>query len=169
MGVTVRQKVKGKGEPWWVFVAYNNKRTSRMVGDKKAAEDVASKIRAKLQLGEFGFGPKEKESVVPMFKEYAEKWMAVNAPVECKESTVEGYAQLLRFHVLPQLGTLRLNEINRGKIKDLIASKINEGYSTSSVTHMRNVISNVLNKGVDDEVSSANPALRLGKMAKKSN
>ena len=35
MGVTVRQKVKGKGEPWWVFVAHNNKRTSRMVGEQE--------------------------------------------------------------------------------------------------------------------------------------
>jgi hypothetical protein len=53
MGVKVRQKIKGK--PWWVFVAHNGKRTSRMVGDKSAAEAVASKIRAKLQLGEFRF------------------------------------------------------------------------------------------------------------------
>jgi len=55
MGVTVRQKMKGKGNPWWVFVAHNNKRTSRMVGDKKAAEEVAGKIQARLQLGEFDF------------------------------------------------------------------------------------------------------------------
>ena len=38
MGVTVRQKVKGKGNPWWVFVSYNGKRTSRKVGDKTAAD-----------------------------------------------------------------------------------------------------------------------------------
>ena len=51
MGVTVRQKIPGKGNPWWVFVAHNNKRTSRMVGDKEAAEEVASKIQARLALG----------------------------------------------------------------------------------------------------------------------
>jgi hypothetical protein len=55
MGVRVRQKVKGKGNPWWVFISHNGKRTSRKVGDKKSAEAVASTIRAKLQLGEFGF------------------------------------------------------------------------------------------------------------------
>ena len=37
MGVRVRQKIKGKGNPWWVFVSHNGKRTSRKVGDKKAA------------------------------------------------------------------------------------------------------------------------------------
>ena len=51
MGVRVRQKIKGKGNPWWVFISHNGKRASRKVGDKKAAEKVASTIRAKLQLG----------------------------------------------------------------------------------------------------------------------
>ena len=42
MGVKVRQKNKGRGKPWWVFISHNGKRTSRMVGDKQAAEKVAS-------------------------------------------------------------------------------------------------------------------------------
>ena len=61
MGVKVRQKIKGKGNPWWVFISHNGKRTSRKVGDKSAAEEVASKIRAKLQLGEFGFEEKKNQ------------------------------------------------------------------------------------------------------------
>ena len=69
MGVRVRQKVKGKGNPWWVFITHNGKRTSRKVGDKKAAEVVASTIRAKLQLGKFGF---EEQKSVPTFKECSE-------------------------------------------------------------------------------------------------
>jgi hypothetical protein len=68
MGVTVRQKEKGKGKPWWVFISHNEQRTSRRVGDKAAAEKVASTIRAKLQLGEFGF---EDQKPVPTFNEYA--------------------------------------------------------------------------------------------------
>ena len=55
MGVIVRQKIKGKGNPWWVFISHNRKRTSKKVGDKQAAEEVASIIRAKLKLGEFDF------------------------------------------------------------------------------------------------------------------
>ena len=58
MGVVVRQKKKGRGQPWWVFISHNGKRTSRKVGDKAAAEGVASTIRAKLQLGEFNLDTK---------------------------------------------------------------------------------------------------------------
>ena len=37
MGVTVRQKVKGRGQPWWVFIAHNGNRKSIKVGDRTAA------------------------------------------------------------------------------------------------------------------------------------
>ncbi len=55
MGVKVRQKTTGKGQPWWVFINHNGKRTSRKIGDRRAAEAVARKIEAKLALGQFGF------------------------------------------------------------------------------------------------------------------
>jgi hypothetical protein len=35
-----------------VFISHNGKRTSRKVGDKKAADAVASEIRKKLILGD---------------------------------------------------------------------------------------------------------------------
>ena len=162
MGVTVRQKVPGKGNPWWVFVANNNKRTSRMVGDKKAAEDVASKIRAKLQLGDFDLKGKE-NTQEPTFKEYADAWITRTVPAGCKRSTVRGYDDLLRIHVLPVFGALRLNEISKGKIKDFLASKVIDGFSTSSVMHMKNVISGVLNQAVDAEVIQSNLSLGIGK------
>ena len=38
MGVTVRQKVKGRGQPWWLFIAHNGNRKSIKVGDRVAAE-----------------------------------------------------------------------------------------------------------------------------------
>ena len=170
MGVTVRQKVKGKGQPWWVFVVHNGNRTSRRVGIKDAAVEVATKIQARLQLGQFNFEEEKKEEKPePTFKEYANSWIKINAPAQCKEATVTSYDDLLRIHVLPEFGALKLKEITRGRIKDFIASKINDGYSASSATHMRNLISNVLNKAVDDEVIHANPSLRLGKIVQKPN
>jgi len=38
MGVTVRQKVKGRGQPWWFFIAHNGNRKSIKVVDRVAAE-----------------------------------------------------------------------------------------------------------------------------------
>ena len=111
MGVRVRQKVKGKGKPWWVFVSHKGERTSRKVGSKKAAEKVASTIQAKLQLGEFGF---EDKKPAPSFKDHAKLWLAL--PHDWKESTRENYLNNLNNHILPDFGKIPVNEIKR---KDL--------------------------------------------------
>jgi len=136
-----------------------------MIGDRRAAEEVASKIRAKLELGEFSF-QERKEASEATFGEYADKWIATTAPALCKESTVMSYKDLLRLHVLPVFGNLKLSEINRGKVKDFLAARILEGYAQNTVRHMRDVISNVLNKAVDDEVISTNVSLKV-KITKK--
>ena len=97
MGVTIRQKTKGKNQPWWVFIVHNSKRTSRKVGDKRAAESVASQIRAKLQLGEFGLEDKKPR---PFFKDFADSWINNTVPAICKRSTHEDYKAILNIHVL---------------------------------------------------------------------
>ena len=78
MGVKVRQKAKGKGKPWWVFVSHHGRRTSKLVGDKAAAEEVASKIRAKLQLGEFGFEEEKAVTVSFLTLAFAQLWHVFN-------------------------------------------------------------------------------------------
>ncbi len=160
MGGRVRQKTKGKGNPWWVFITHNGKRTSRKVGDKKAAEVVASTIRAKLQLGEFDL---EDPKPVPTFNEYADSWISINIPATCKESTVRGYKDVLRLHVLPGFGDFIVTDITRGMVKDFLLDKNNNGYKKSTTNHMKNVISGILNKALDDEIIQVNPALNLGK------
>ncbi len=97
MGVRVRQKIKGKGNPWWVFVSHNGKRTSRKVGSKRAADIVAAKIQAKISLGEFGFMDRK---AMPTFREYSEKWLKGYVKLNCRESTVDEYMGALNFHVL---------------------------------------------------------------------
>ena len=71
MGVKVKEKVPGSGI-WWVFIDHHGKRASKKIGrDKKLAYDPGKKIEAKLLLGDFGLGQKEK---APTFKQYADQW-----------------------------------------------------------------------------------------------
>ena len=164
MGVTVRQKAKGKGEPWWVFITHNGRRTSRQVGSKSAAEEVASKIQAKLKLGEFNF---EEEKPIPTFREYAESWLKTTVAATCKDSTAKEYKDVLNNHILPVFENLEIPDITRGKIKDFLHSKVNAEYSASRVNTIKNVISCVLNKSVDDNVIPYNVAYKLGKLTER--
>ncbi len=164
MGVTVRQKVKGKGKPWWVFVAHDGRRTSKLVGDKAAAETVASKIRAKLQLGEFGF---EEKRSVPLFKDFAQGFMETYSAMNHKASTRDSYRGVLDLHLLPCFGDMSLDSISRKDVKKFLYDKQHEGLSPASVRNLKAYLSCILNQSVDDEIIKANPASRTGKLIKK--
>jgi hypothetical protein len=154
MGVKVRQKKKGRGNPYWVFITHNKKRTSRRIGDKAAAETVASKIRAKLQLDQFEFEPQppEPEPKKPLFKAVATGWIETTVPATCKESTTDDYTGILENHVLPFFEDMQIDEINNGTIKNFLFSKVSEGLSASTIGHIKNVISGVFTNAVDDEL-----------------
>ena len=117
MGVIVRQKKPGKGKPWWVFVSHQGQRTSKKVGDRKAAEEVASQIRAKLKLGDFSF---EEERPVPTFGEYCKTFLAGYSMLNHKESTRQSYREVLGLHILPFFGRMPLNEIGRGLLQQVL-------------------------------------------------
>jgi integrase len=116
---------------------------------------VASEIREKLQLKEFGF---DQNKPSPSFREYADKWIKTTVPATCKDSTLRDYQDILRIHVLPVFASHKLTDINRGMVKDFLLEKVNAGLASSTVTHLKNVISGVLNKAVDNEIIPANPA-----------
>ena len=164
MGFTVRQKLKGNGNPWFIFVSHEGKRISKKIGSKAQAKEVADKINARIALNDFSI---EDEKPIPTFKEYADAWIKTTVPATCKESSTKDYGDILRIHVLPEFGDLDVTRITRGQIKEFLFRKINEGKAKSTVNHYRAVISGVLNQAVDAGAIPANPAHRLGRIGKK--
>jgi len=50
MGVTIRQRSDKARGVWWVFVSHLNRRTSFLVGSKRAAEEVQHELQVMLAL-----------------------------------------------------------------------------------------------------------------------
>jgi integrase len=164
MGVKVRQKNKGRGNPWWVFISHQGRRISKKVGDKKAAEEVASQIRSRLNLGQYSF---DEEKLTPTFKQYSKSFFNGYSRVNHKKSTRDSYRNVLDLHILPEIGKLSLNEIRRKTIKNLIFNKQQSGLSSGSVRIIKAYTSSILAQAVDDEIIPINPASRTGKFIKK--
>jgi len=154
MGVIVRQKIKGKGNPWWVFTNHNGMRKSKMVGDKETAENVARKIRKKLKLGEFKI---DDEKRLPLFRDYANKWLQEYIRVMRRESTYDRYREVLDKHIFPVFSEKRLDQITRGDVRNLLTGQIGAGYSRSTISLMKDVISGVFNYALDEEILTSNP------------
>lgn len=162
MGVTVRQKEKGKGKPWWVFINHNGHRQAKKVGDKAAAEAVAREIRERLAREDFRIGSKP----APSFGEYARKWLNGYARTTLKYSTLKGYDSLLSAHLTPLMDR-PLDQISRPEIREIIYEKLNAGLAPKTVNNIKALISSIFSQAFEeDELISAHPATRLGKYIK---
>jgi integrase len=194
MGVKVREKVAGSGV-YWIFVNHNGRRTSRQVGTKNAADKAKEKIEAKLTLNEWI--PEEKpKKHVPTLESFYQGLTETHFAMAVRDSTAESYAGNFRLHILPELGKLRLDEIDRDRIKQFVAhltkkthsrmvkvrtkdpksgnkvvtEKIIEApYSKASIRIFLSELCAVLNHAREDAWIISNPAERLTKFYKQTN
>jgi len=157
MSVTVREKVKGSGV-WWLFVNLRGKRKAKKIGkDKKLAVDIASKIKAKIVLGEYNIN--ESKINTPTFREYADKWLYGYIKEIRRDSTFQRYEGILKTYVEPAFGNIPTDELKRGQIKEFIIALNKKGMSASSICLVRDVLSGVLSQALDDEIIQINPAV----------
>lgn len=166
MGVTVRQKVNGKGKPWSVFIHQNGIIRSKQVGDKRAAESVASALRRKLKAGELNTLTADTKAI-PTFAAYAEHYLQSHAAVACKPTTIYSYRGMLKNHILPVWRSRKLDQIRRVDIKSLLIAKQQEGLSSKSVENIKALLSGIFSHAIEEEVLTTHPALRLGRFIRK--
>jgi integrase len=160
MGVKIRQKEKGRGKPWWVFVSHLGKRKSMKIGDKRSAEKVAAAVRRKLAKGQFDLEPKKK---MPTFGEYSKKWIDGYVNIHLRESTQDGYTGILENHVLPVFKNQKIDAISRGDLRDFLLSKFTSGLSIDRVKSIKDIFSGVFNYALDEELIKVNPTTGITK------
>jgi len=160
MGVTVREKIKDS-DVWWVFVAHQGRRTSRKVGDRKAAREAARKIQARLTLGKGAFPDVKTKPPAPTLQQYFKSFeRSYRATV--RPTTWSAYEMSMRIHVLPEFGKLCLDEVTRAKMREFVAKLVEKGLARDSIRLILAVLGIVYNQAVEDKIVSENPAKRLG-------
>jgi len=158
MGVRVREKVKGS-KIFWVFINHNGTRRSVKVGSKAAAKEVARKIEAKLTLGKAAF-PERKAA--PTLKEYYEQFSRVYMKT-LKRTTRYTYDGSFQNHVLPKLGKLRLDEIDRAKMEVFITDLVDQDLAKDSIRNILAPLGVLFTDAVEKGIVQYNPTQKVGK------
>lgn len=158
MGVRVREK----DGSWWVFIHHNGRRKAKKIGDKKTANAVAERIRARLTLGLDGVD----EAASPILRDYAADWLRTYTTVHVKPRTVAYYAGMLQRHILSTLGSRRLNELTRRDVEALIADRAAAGLARSTLQGIVATLKVICNHAIDHGVITNNPAARLGQFTR---
>ena len=136
--------------------------------NRQQAEDLlAEKIK------ENKHAPTNREDRDITLADYTTRWFQATsgqlAPV-----TFQNYKQHLTLHVLPKLGQLRVAELKRKHVKDLLAmlqSRMNaqgRPFAKNTLRLIKAALSSVLTDAVDDEILFANPVMQLGRSKKRS-
>lgn len=94
--------------------------------------------------------------------EYAEKWFRVCSQL-LKPRTLDSYTMLLRVHLLPEFGPLRLSHVQRAHVKEFLLRRLESGLSRGSVKLIHAVLRALLASAVSDGLLVGNPAQGLGK------
>lgn len=92
--------------------------------------------------------------------EFAERWLTEYLPGRAlKLTTLDGYRQTLRKHLLPALGRYSLQELERRPelIDRYVTLKIKEGYSPKTVTNHLLCLQVILKRAVRWRLISRNP------------
>jgi integrase len=164
VGVTVRQKLKGRGEPWYIFIHRNKTIRSYKIGEKRAAESTAAELRKNMLMGRLNL---DSLSPCPEFISYANHYVEDYAKTTLKRNTWTNYEAIVRLHLSPAWKGKAIDEIKRADVKQLLLQKQQQGLSSKTVENIKALISGIFTHAYEEELLQNNPALKLGRFIKK--
>src|SRR5262245_20006593 len=114
-------------------------------------------------LGEIGKGSYVEPSAMTV-DEFLQRWLEDYVQHNCAAKTGERYAEIVRNHVLPVIGAVKLRELKPAHIQELysLAKRAGRrdgrgGLSSRTVHHIHRVLTNALNTGVKWQLLATNP------------
>jgi integrase len=79
---------------------------------------------------------------------YLATWLETMQPPVVDRRTWERYEQMVRLHLAPEVGTVRLSQLSGQRLQVLYAAKLAAGLSTTTVHHLHSVVHKALEAAV---------------------
>ena len=80
--------------------------------------------------------------------EYLENWLEVSVMPKLAPSTSTRYAELVRLHMIPSVGGVKLKALTADQVQGMMNAKIAAGCAPRSVWHIRSVLRRALGQAV---------------------
>ncbi|MGO9602508.1 MAG: tyrosine-type recombinase/integrase [Candidatus Binataceae bacterium] len=108
---------------------------------KEVAEALNNALREKEQGFRVAF---ERQTV----KDFLELWLTNSAKGSTRPRTFERYGQLVHLHIIPTLGTRRLEKLTVLDVQHLLNDKLSQGLAPKTVRHIRGVLATALGRAL---------------------
>lgn len=89
--------------------------------------------------------------------EYLDRWLPDSVADTVRQTTFEGYEQIVRVHIRPTLGNLKLASVTPVHVRGLYREKLEAGLSARSVQYVHVTLHKALKQAVADGLIPRNP------------
>jgi|GEM_PF-2706967 len=107
------------------------------------------------------------ESQIPLFTEYAERWLGDCETRGLKDTTLFRYQGLLRKHLKPAFKDQGLDAIKRCSVRQLVNIMAAQGATAKTIHNALAVVSAIYTQANEDELVEHNPAKNPSRLMKK--
>jgi integrase len=90
--------------------------------------------------------------------DYLNGWLTDSVKDTVRQRTYERYAQLVRVHIVPALGGVKLKNLTPAHVRGLCRSKLDEGLAPRTVQYVHRTLSKALKQAVNDGLIPRNAA-----------
>lgn len=155
-----RGYVRNEGGKWYIqIIEDNGKQSKRSVAKELGRKDVTEKDAQKLlwrRLAEADNDGIAYSAKITLDK-YLHDWIQQKKPI-IAQATYECYLEKIDKHIVPRIGDLRLDQLNKATMKRFLNSLILDGVGTRTIQlTMRQVLSQALTQACEDELLKKNP------------
>lgn len=132
---------------WWIDMRWQHKRIRRKspLNTKRGAEEYERRVRQQILDGTFDLREEEETPIEqPTFTAFAAEFLATYVRANNKPSEVHSKETILRLHLGPCFGTLKLADISVRHIERYKADKLNSGLGPKSINNTLTVLRRML-------------------------
>jgi integrase len=142
-----------KDGTWYGYVTLDHGRRKWYTG--KTRNEVAAKVARGVRATDEGVPiPPERGTVGQFLRE----WLDGIVKTKVRPATYSSYCDIVRLHIEPQLGRVRLNKLTPVQVQVLLNEKTASGLSPRRVEYIRAVLRSALNQALRWEIVSRNVA-----------
>lgn len=149
---SIRKRPDGKWEARYTVTKDHRRRQESVYG--KTREEVSRKLRAALGRRDGGQATRAPRETVAG---YLTRWVA-GVPLLVKPRTAQSYRQIVRDHLTPALGRIRLDRLEPDDLRELYTDLLESGRSPKTVRNVHVCLHRALEQGREDGVLARNVA-----------
>src|SRR5215213_7909546 len=82
--------------------------------------------------------------------EYLKRWLSDSVKDTVKQTTYESYERIIRVHLVPTLGRIKLKNLSPAHVRRLYREKLDSGLSATSVQRIHALLHKALKQAVND-------------------